>query len=58
MDDAKIGEGRKETTIFTRDRIEKMGEWKTQTFSSARNIPLPAKTEVYFKKWLKIELFI
>ena len=29
MDDANIGEGRKETTVFTRDRIEKMGQWKT-----------------------------
>ena len=26
MDDARIGEGRKETEVFTEEQIEKMGE--------------------------------
>ena len=33
MDDAKIGEGRKETTVFRREQIEKMGEWRFQNKS-------------------------
>ena len=33
MDDAKIGEGRKETTVFRREQIEKMGKWRFQNKS-------------------------
>ena len=36
MDDANIGEGRKETTVFRKEQIEKMGEWRFQNKSCCK----------------------
>ena len=40
MDDARIGEGRKETTVFRREQIEKMGECRFQNKFSVNFVTL------------------
>ena len=45
MDDAKIGEGRKETEVFTQTKIEQMGE-------------LSVTVEMYYKNTFPTEFEI
>ena len=46
MDDAKIGEGRKETEVFTQTKIEQMGEELSVTVEMYYKDNFPTEFEI------------